>query len=172
LTHLTLFPMPNLADIEAHLLSQDVVWVHGGSVVNLLAVWRAHRLDEILRRAWQAGVVLAGISAGSICWHQSGTTDSFGLPLRPVTNGLGFLPYGNGVHYDVEAGRRPLVHQLVAEGSLPTTYCTDDGVGLLYRGTDMVEAISERAGAGAYLVSRSEGRAIEERIEPRLLPAS
>lgn len=169
-THLTLFPMPNLEDIEAHLLAQDVVWVHGGSVVNLLAVWRAHHLDEILRRVWQAGVVLAGISAGSICWHQSGTTDSFGPPLRPVTDGLGFLPYGNGVHYDVEPGRRPLANQLVAAGTLPTTYCTDEGVGLVYRGTDLVETVSERAGQGAYVVSRSGDRAIEERIEPRLLP--
>lgn len=170
LTHLTLFPMPNLADIEAHLLAQDVVWVHGGSVVNLLAVWRAHHLDEVLRRVWQAGVVLAGISAGSICWHQSGTTDSFGPPLRPVTEGLGFLPYGNGVHYDTEPGRRTLAHQLVADGTLPTTYCTDEGVGLVYRGTQLVETVSECAGRGAYIVSRSGGRAVEERIEPRVLP--
>lgn len=172
LTHLTLFPMPNLADIETHLLAQDVVWVHGGSVVNLLAVWRAHRLEEVLRRVWQAGVVLAGISAGSICWHRSGTTDSFGPPLRPVTNGLGFLPYANGVHYDVEVGRRPLVQQLVSDGTLPMTHCTDNGVGLLYRGTDLVGAVSERAGAGAYVVSRSGDRVVEERIEPLLLPGS
>jgi peptidase E len=169
LTHFTLFPMPNLGDIEGHLLDQDVVWVHGGSVVNLLAVWRAHGLDQIFHRVWQAGVVLAGISAGSICWHQGGTTDSFGLPLKPVTNGLGFLPYGNGVHYDVEPGRRPLVHRLVADGTLPTTYCTDDGVGLVYRGTRLHEAVSESPGKGAYIVSRSGDDVTEERIEPRML---
>lgn len=172
MSHLTLFPMPNLVDIEAHLMAQHVVWVHGGSVVNLLAVWRAHDLHEVLHRVWQAGVVLAGISAGSICWFRSGTTDSFGPPLRPVINALGFLPYGNGVHYDVEPQRRPLVHRLVADGTLPTTHCTDDGVGLIYRGTQLVEAVSERAGRGAYLVTRSGNGAVEERLEPRMLPTA
>ena len=119
LTHLSLFSMPNVEDIEGHLMAQDVVWVNGGSVANLLAVWRVHGLDAILRRVWQAGVVLAGVSAGSICWYQGGTTDSFGPELRAVTNGLGFLPYASGVHYDSEAGRRPLVHELVAAGTLP-----------------------------------------------------
>jgi peptidase E len=137
-------------------------------VANLLAVWRVHGLDEIFRRVWEAGVVLAGVSAGSICWHVGGTTDSFGPDLRAVTNGLALLPYGNGVHYDSEARRRPLVHRLVAEGVLPLTYCTDDGVGLVYRGTELVEAVTERRGAGAYVVRRDEqGSATEERIEPR-----
>ena len=75
-----------------HLLAQDVIWVGGGSVANLLAVWRVHGLDEIMREAWEAGVVLAGVSAGSICWHVGGTTDSFGLDLQPVTNGLAPAP--------------------------------------------------------------------------------
>jgi peptidase E len=140
-------------------------------VANLLAVWRVHELDRIFRRAWEAGVVLTGVSAGSICWFTGGTTDSFGPELRPVTNGLGFLPYGNGVHYDNEARRRPLVHQLVADGTLPVTHCTDDGVGLVYRGTELVEAVSETAGKNAYIVSRDGDTAVEERIEPRLLPA-
>ena len=100
-------------------MAQDVVWVNGGSVANLLAVWRVHGLDAILRRVWEAGVVLAGVSAGSICWYEGGTTDSFGPELRAVTDGLGFLPYAGGVHYDSEAGRRPLVHELVAAGALP-----------------------------------------------------
>jgi peptidase E len=172
LSHLHLFAMPNVADVEGHLLDQDVVWVGGGSVANLLAVWRVHGLDATMRRAWEAGVVLAGVSAGSICWHIGGTTDSFGPDLRPVTNGLALLPYGNGVHYDTEARRRPLVHRLVAEGTLPLTYCTDDGVGLVYRGVDLVEAVTERPAAGAYVVQRDgvEGRAVEDRIEPRRLP--
>jgi peptidase E len=84
-THLELFTMPNVQDIRAHLLAQDVVWVGGGSVANLLAVWRVHGLDEVFREAWEQGVVLAGVSAGSICWHVGGTTDSFGLKLRAVT---------------------------------------------------------------------------------------
>jgi peptidase E len=168
-THLSLFPMPNLDDLEDHLMGQDVVWVNGGSVANLLAVWRVHGLDEILRRVWQAGVVLAGVSAGSICWFEGGTTDSFGPDLRAVTNGLGLLPYANGVHYDSEARRRPLVHRLVADGTLGTTHCTDDGVGLLYRGAELVEAVGEEAGKGAYIVRRDGDRAVEERLETRLL---
>ena len=82
-THLELFTMPNVADIRAHLLAQDVIWVGGGSVANLLAVWRVHRLDEVLRECWEAGVVLGGVSAGSICWYVGGPTDSFGPDLRP-----------------------------------------------------------------------------------------
>lgn len=169
-SHLNLFPMPGYDDVEAHLMAQDVVWVNGGSVVNLLAVWRAHGLDEILRRVWQAGVVLAGISAGSICWFEGGTTDSYGPRLDAVTNGLGYLPYGNGVHYDVEERRRPLVHRLVADGTLPTTHCTDDGVGLVYRGTELVEAVAENDHGCAYVVSRGpDGRAVEEPLGPRRL---
>lgn len=126
LSHLNLFTMPNVGNIEEYLLGQDVVWVNGGSVVNLLAVWRAHGLDSIFRRVWEAGVVLAGVSAGSICWFKGGTTDSFGPELRAVDNGLALLPYDNGVHYDSEAARRPAVHRLVADGTLgrrtaPTT---------------------------------------------------
>jgi peptidase E len=169
LTNLNLFPMPNLDDVEGHLLEQDAVWVNGGSVANLLAVWGVHGLGEVFHRAWQAGVVLAGVSAGSICWYEGGTTDSFGPELRAVTNGLGFLPYGNGVHYDSEERRRPLVHRLVADGTLPTTHCTDDGVGLVYHGTELVEAVSEQDGKGAYVVSRNGDAAVEERIEPRRL---
>ena len=170
LSHLNLFPMPSVEDVEGHLLAQDVVWVNGGSVANLLAVWRLHGLDEVFGRVWRAGVVLSGVSAGSICWYVGGTTDSFGPELRPVTNGLGLLPYGNGVHYDSEERRRPLVHRLVADGTLPETHCTDDGVGLVYRGTDLVEAVSDVPGKGAYVVRRGDDGAVEERFEPRLLP--
>jgi peptidase E len=169
LTNLNLFPMPSLEDVEGHLLEQDVVWVNGGSVAILLAVWRVHGLDEVFRRVWQAGVVLAGVSAGSICWYVGGTTDSFGPELRAVTDGLALLPYGNGVHYDSEARRRPLVHRLVASGTLPTTHCTDDGVGLVYRGTELVEAVAEVDGKAAYVVRREGSTAVEERIEPRRL---
>ncbi|MBO0709572.1 MAG: peptidase E, partial [Candidatus Dormibacteraeota bacterium] len=84
---------------------------------------------------------------------------------------LALLPYANGVHYDAEPQRRPLLQKLVGEGTLPDAYATDNGVGLLYRGTELVEAVSEVAGAGAYAVRRTgPGTVTEERIEPRLLP--
>ena len=168
-THLTLFPMPNVDDITAHLLGQDVVWVLGGSVAGLLAMWRLHSVDVAMRAAWQAGVVLTGVSAGSICWHVGGTTDSFGPELRPVTDGLGLVPFSNGVHYDSEPQRRPLFQSLIADGSLPAGYATDDGAGLVYRGTDFVEAVSERDGAAAYFVEVDDGAAVEHRVDTRRL---
>jgi peptidase E len=169
-SHLAFFPMPNLDDVRGHLLDQDVIWVWGGSVAGLLAIWRLHGFDEVIRDVWQSGVVLTGVSAGSLCWHLGGTTDSFGPELRPVTNGLGLIPYSNGVHYDGEKQRRPLYHQLIADGTLSEGYATDDGVGLLYQGTELVEAVSEMDGKGAYHVRRgSDGRADETRIDPRRL---
>ncbi len=169
-SHLAVFPMPNVDDMRAHLLAQDVIWVLGGSVAGLLAMWRLHGLDELLREAWQAGVVLTGVSAGSICWHVGGTTDSFGPDLRPVANGLALVPYSNGVHYDSEEQRRPLFQSLVADGTLPDGYATDDGVGLLYHGTELVEAVSEVDGKGAYRVERGrDGSAVETRLDTRLL---
>ncbi|MER7012123.1 peptidase E [Saccharopolyspora sp. NPDC000359] len=167
-SHLSLFPMPNVDDPREHLLAQDVVWVWGGSVAGLLAMWRLHGLDSAFREAWAAGVVLTGVSAGSICWHTGGTTDSFGPALRPVTNGLGLLPWSNGVHHDSERQRRPLFQSLVADGTLPPGYATDDGVGLLYRGTELVEALGEKERAGAYRVERSaDGTAVETRLDVR-----
>ena len=148
-SHVALFPMPNVDDVAAHLLEQDVVFVWGGSVAGLLAMWELHGVDAAMRAAWQAGVVLTGVSAGSICWHVGGTTDSFGPDLRPVTNGLALVPFSNGVHYDSEDQRRPVFSSLIAAGTLPAGYATDDGVGLLYRGERFVEALTEREGKGA-----------------------
>lgn len=170
-THLNLFPMPTHEDVEGHLRAQDVVWVGGGSVANLLAVWRLHGLAEIFPRVWQAGVVLAGVSAGSICWFRGGTTDSFGPELRAVGDGLGLLPYDNGVHYDSEKRRRPTVHSLVADGTLGETHCTDDGVGLVYRGTELVEAVTEVEGKSGYVVTKgADGAVVETPLETRRLP--
>ena len=168
-SHLNLFTMPPTTDLLGFVLEHDVVWVGGGSVANLLAVWRVHGLDEVFAEAWRRGVVLGGVSAGSICWHMGGTTDSFGPELRVVTNGLALLPYGNGVHYDSEPGRRPAVQAAVASGELPTTYCTDDGAGLLYRGTKLVEAVTDRAGAYGYLVTREGDGVVEEKLDTRRL---
>jgi peptidase E len=169
---LAAFPMPTVEDVRGLLLAQDVIWVGGGSVAGLLAMWRLHGWDDIFREVWEAGVVLGGVSAGSLCWHIGGTTDSFGTTLRPVTNGLALLPYSNGVHYDSEEQRRPLYHRLIADGTLPDGYATDDGVGLHYRGTELVEAVSDRPDKHAYKVERGpDGTAVETVIEPRRLDA-
>jgi peptidase E len=168
-SHLNLFPMPNFDDIEGHLSRQDVIWVSGGSTANLLALWRLHGLDKILREAWQAGIVLMGVSAGSLCWHIGGTTDSYGLPLQAVTDALGFLPYSNSPHHDAEAERRPLIHRLIAEGTLPNGYATDNGAGLVYFGTDLHEAITEKAGALAYEIRRVDDTAREKPLPTRIL---
>ncbi|QSR25089.1 peptidase E [Nocardioides aromaticivorans] len=169
-SHVQLFPMPNVEDVRAHLLAQDVIWVWGGSVAGLLAMWELHGVDDIMREAWQAGVVLTGVSAGSICWHTGGTTDSFGPELRPITNGLGLVPWSNGVHYDSEEQRRPLFQKLVGDGVLAPGYATDDGVGVLYRGTEFVEAFTEVDGKAAYFVDRADdGGVVETRLETRRL---
>ncbi|MDT5339653.1 MAG: hypothetical protein QOD90_5158 [Mycobacterium sp.] len=169
-SHVSVVPMPNVDDVEAHLLGQDVVWVCGGSVAALLALWRLHGIDRAMQAAWTAGVVLTGVSAGSICWHTGGTTDSFGPDLRPVTNGVGLVPYSNGVHYDSEPQRRPLFQRLIGEGVLEAGYATDDGVGVLYRGTEFVEAVSEKDGAGAYFVAAdAQAGVIETGLDTRRL---
>lgn len=164
-SHLALFPMPNVPDLRAHLLAQDVVWVGGGSVANLLALWRLHGLDAILREVWAAGVVLTGGSAGSLCWFEGGTTDSFGPELRPVTDGLGFLPGSTCPHYDSEQRRRPLYQRLVAAGSIPPGIATDDGVGLHFIGTELHEAVTDREAGAAWRVT-ADG---ETRVPARLL---
>lgn len=164
-SHLALFPMPNVPDVRAHLLAQDVVWVGGGSVANLLALWRLHGLDAVLREAWEAGVVLTGGSAGSLCWFEGGTTDSFGPELRPVTDALGFLPGSTCPHYDSEERRRPLYRRLVAAGSIPPGIATDDGVGLHFVGTELHEAVTDREGGAAWRVTPAG----ETRLPARLL---
>ena len=167
-TELKLFPQPS-ARPEQRLGSCDLVWVGGGSVANLLALWRLHGVDAAMRHAWESGVILAGVSAGSLCWHVGGTTDSFGPTLEPITNGLALLPYANGVHYDSEAQRRPLLHDLVARRVLPPiAYATDDHVGVWYEGVEATRVVGDAAtdpldGPGAYLVQLENGVVRETR---------
>lgn len=167
---LTCFMMPNVEDPEEYLLDQDVIWVDGGSVVNLLAVWRAHGLDEVMRKAWEKGIVLAGVSAGSMCWHVGGATDSFGPTLRVQTNGLGFLPYGNGVHYGVNPMRRDLIKQCVGDGTFERAYSSEDGIGLVYEGTELKEVISDRDDVYGWHAFRDGDSVVEEPMTPRRLP--
>ncbi len=170
-SHLQLFSMPNVTNVREHILNADMILVPGGSVANLLALWRLHGLDKIFREAWECGIVLCGWSAGSICWHVGGTTDSFGKDLQPVTNGLSFLPYSNGVHYDNEEQRRPLFQKLIAEGVLSEGYATDDGVGLHYINNELFKVVSETSGKFAYHVVKTEHGVVETRLEPELLRA-
>lgn len=166
--HLVLFNYPN-QPVEEALGRADVVWVGGGSVANLLALWAVHGVDVAMRDAWERGVVLGGVSAGSICWHVGGPTDSFGPTLRVVTTGLGLLPFGNGVHYDSEEQRRPLLQQLVGDGELPLSYATDDRVGILYEGTEPVRVLCDIdtdpvTGAAAYRIEKTADGVLETRL--------
>jgi peptidase E len=169
-SHVALFEQPSVPDVGAHLRAQDVIYVGGGSVANLLAVWRVHGLGEALREAWEAGVVLAGVSAGMLCWFVGGTTDSYGDDLRPVTDGLALLPYSSCPHYDSEERRRPTFHALIADGTLPDGYAADDGVALHFTGTQLTEAVRISEGS-AYLVERRGDEAVETVITPRTLDA-
>lgn len=160
--HLALFTQPNVP-VEEAFGRADLVWVGGGSVANLLAVWRLHGVDLATKDAWERGVVLGGVSAGSICWHVGGPTDSFGPKLETVTNALGFLPWGNGVHYDSEAQRRPLLQSLVQNETLPLSFATDDHAGIIYQGIDPIEVVIDKAdqNAKAYKVEKINGEVVE-----------
>ena len=160
--HLALFSQPT-RPVEEAIGRADLVWVGGGSVANLLAVWRLHGVDEAMRDAWESGTVLGGVSAGSLCWHVGGPTDSFGPKLEVIDNALGFLPYGNGVHYDTEAQRRPLLQSIVAAGTLPVSYATDDHAAVVYQGTDPVEVLvdSPESAARAYRLELINGEVQE-----------
>ncbi|HXZ70574.1 MAG TPA: peptidase E [Streptosporangiaceae bacterium] len=169
--HLALFPMPSVADPEDFLLSRDLVFVGGGSVANMLAVWRVHQLDRILRAAWQAGVVLAGVSAGAICWFEGGTTDSFGPDLRPFTGGLALLAGSYCPHYDSEPGRRPLFTSLIAAGVLPAGIACDDGAGAHFVDDELDAVVSGLPGAAGYLVEPDgAGGFTETALAARPLP--
>ncbi len=136
----------------------------------LMAVWRAHRLPRILRRCWRAGVVLAGASAGRLCWHVGGPADSYRDSLDPFTGGLGLVPYSNGVHDDFPGQpRRTVCRALIAQRVLPGGYATEDGIGPHYLGTALHEAVSIRPGKRAWRVDPAPGDDgyTEEPIEPR-----
>ena len=170
--HLSLFPMPNVADPEDFLLSQDIIFVGGGSVANMLAVWRVHGIDEILGKAWNAGIVLAGSSAGGICWFEGGTTDSFGAKLRAYTDGLAMLPGSFCPHYLSEAARRPLYQRLVAGGALPGGLACDDGVGAHYVDETLAEIVADRDDGTAFqVIPDGEGGARESELPVRFLGA-
>ena len=158
-SHLSLFGVPRAGILE-HLLSQDAIYVSGGNSANMLAVWRVHGVDAILREAWEAGVVLGGPSAGGLCWFEDAVTDSYGPELRRLGDGLGWLAGSFCPHYDGEPMRRPTLHRLLRE-DFPAGVAADDAVGVRYDGTELAEVVAERAGTGAYRVELVDGEVRE-----------
>jgi dipeptidase E len=162
-TYFPFFPWPP-DELRRLALDQDVIFVGGGSTANALAIWRVHGFDEVLREAWEMGIVLTGWSAGMICWFEAGITDSFGPQLEGMRDGLGFLAGSACPHYDGEDLRRPVYARLVAEG-FPPGVAADDGVAMHFVGSELAEVVSVRDAAGAYRVD-ADG---EEPLPVRLL---
>jgi dipeptidase E len=162
-SHLTFFPWPP-SDFRDRTLEQDVIVVSGGNTANMLAIWRVHGFDRILREAWERGVVLCGASAGAICWFEASVTDSFGPQLEGMRDGLGFLSGSACPHYDGEQLRRPRYTQLVLEG-FPPGIAIDDFAAVRFDDTALTEVLTTRAEARAYRVS-ADG---EEPLDARLL---
>jgi dipeptidase E len=164
-SHLPLFVRSG-EPIEPFLLEHDVIYVGGGNTENMLAIWRLHGVDRALRRAWDEGIVLTGLSAGSLCWFETGTTDSFGPQLEALSRGLGLIPGSHSPHYDGEPNRRPRYQGMVADGVLPDGYAADDGAALVFRGTALAEVVASRPDARAYRVERASAGEVVETVLP------
>jgi len=166
-SHLLLFRLET-ADLRSFVLDQDIIYVGGGNTKNLLALWKEWGLDSIIREAWERGVILAGWSAGSICWFEEGVTDSFPGELTALRC-LGFLKGSNCPHYDGEPERKPSYHRLLAEGLIGEGYAADDGVALHFLGTRLEKIVSSRPHAKAYRLEKV-GEAVKENpLEPTYL---
>jgi len=152
-SHLSLFNLPS-KDLEGLILANDVVYVGGGNSRSMLALWREWSIDTILRKAWEQGVVLAGISAGSVCWFEEAISDFFPGELNKLKC-LGFLPGSNCPHYDGEPNRRPVYKRMISGGELAPGIAADDGVALHYSGTELLRVVSSRPHARAWAVSRN-----------------
>ncbi|HSJ38559.1 MAG TPA: peptidase E [Planococcus sp. (in: firmicutes)] len=158
-SHLSLFKPP-VRDLESYVLEKDIIYVGGGNTKNLLALWREWGLDEILRKALDQGIILAGISAGSICWFEEGLTDSYGDGLEPL-EALGFLKGSNCPHYDGEPERRQTYRKLVDEGTLQPGIAADDGAAIHYVDGEIKKIVSSRPDAKAYFVSPGNEEVLE-----------
>jgi dipeptidase E len=164
-SHLSLFN-PQTLNLRGFLLEQDIIYVGGGNTRNLVALWREWELDRFLKEAWERGTILCGLSAGSLCWFESGVSDYPGNGVLKPLNCLGFLQGSHCPHYDGEANRRPTYHQLVAEGILPDGYAADDGVGLHFINGTLAKIVSSRPHAKAYRVERQDEGVQETVLEP------
>lgn len=161
-THLSLFNLPT-KDLEAFVLDQDVIYVGGGNTKSLLALWKEWKLDAYLRTAWKNGVILSGISAGSICWFAEGLSDFFPGELNKLQC-LGFLKGSNCPHYDGEENRRPAYHKLILSGEISEGVAAEDGVALHYVGTKLERVVSSRPDAQAYSVRKKSDEIVEKPI--------
>jgi peptidase E len=158
-------------DPRTHLLAQDAIYVGGGSMRNMLAVWREHGVDQVMRAAWERGIVLAGLSAGAMCWFEGGLTMSGGSP--EPTAGLGLLGGSLSVHLDGEPERLFAYRQAVGDGRLPAGYAADDSAALVFGGTRLERCVSSRAGARVLRVSADgEGGAMERPVAVTPLPGA
>ena len=166
--HLPLFRQPR--DLAGFVAGCDVIYVGGGNTRNMLAIWRSCQLDSLLRRAWENGVVICGVSAGAICWFEYGHTDSFG-GLDPMQC-LGFLPGSCTPHYDGEPGRRPSFHALVQQGALPAGYALDDGAAAHFVGETLTCVVTSRPMARAFHVRCENGSIVEEPLRTRFLQST
>lgn len=166
-SHLSLFNPPT-RNIKDYILSKDIIYVGGGNTKNLLAIWKDWGLDSILKEAWEHGIVLSGISAGSLCWFEEGITDSFGYGLDSIEC-LGFLKGSNCPHYDGEIDRRPTYHKLISSGTLQSGFGVDDGVGLHFIDLDIHKIVSSRPSAKAYKVEYLSNQVIEEALHVKYL---
>jgi peptidase E len=154
--------------VAEFLLAQDVIYVGGGNTANLLAIWRLHGVDRAIKQAWNNGVILAGLSAGMICWFESSVTDSFG-PLRELSDGLGLLTGSACPHYDSEARRRPTFHRLIRERILPAGVAADDGAAIHFIGQRIHRCVSSRRHAQAYRVELAKGKVVEKTLPTEYL---
>ena len=151
-------------DLRECLLAQDVIYVGGGNTKSLLGVWREWGLPEVLREAWAAGVVLAGVSAGAVCWFEQGLSDAYAEALRPLQS-LGLLAGSCCPHYDGEAERRPTYHEFLRTGEVLPGLAIDDGAAVHFVGDDIHRVVASRPGATAYRV-RAENGAVREEALP------
>jgi peptidase E len=162
-THVPLFA--RTPDLRTVLLEQDVIYVGGGNTKSMLAVWREWEMPALLRRAWESGTVLAGVSAGAICWFETLLTDSSGTGLFPLA-GLGFLPGACCPHYDGEAERRPALHRLIENGTIASALALDDGAAAHFVSGRLTNVVSSRPQARAYRVERVDARVTETVLNP------
>ena len=162
-THVPLFA--RTPDLNRVLLEQDAIYVGGGNTKSMLAVWREWEIPELLRRAWQSGTVLAGVSAGAICWFETGLTDSSGTGLYPLTC-LGLLAGTCCPHYDGEVERRPALHQLIEAGTITSALALDDGAAAHFINGTLANVVSSRPQARAYRVERVNGQIVETVLNP------